>query len=177
MVRVDEEVPPPSTFAFSSLSGLLLYGTLDDDGTGARDTWLLTHPDLRLSAELSVGMGTDTDAARELVEDGMTVEHVVWDRFAAALMAHLRGLLPHGLDSKRPFTALRHSFPEGLDRQTVVFVPGVRGEIQRSAVHPFGLTVERLPNAWRVADVQRQWMMPEWFLDADDELPDTTDPL
>ena len=125
----------------------------------------------RLSAVLTVGLGTDTDAATELVEDGMTVEHGVWDRFAPALMAHLRGLLPHGLDSARPFTALRHSFPEGVDRQTVVFVPGVRGEITRAVVHPFGLTVERHPHAWRVVDVQRRWMMPEWFLDADDELP------
>ncbi len=176
MVRVDEEVPPPSTFAFSWLSGLLLYGTIEDDGSGARDTWLLTHPDLRLSAALAVYMGTDTDGARKLAEDGVTVEPGVWDRYAAGLMAHLRGLLPSGLDSKRPFTALRHSFPEGVDRQTVVFVPGVRGEITRSVVHPFGLTVEPYRRAWRVVDVQRQWMMPEWFLDADDELP-SRDPL
>ena len=95
----------------------------------------------------------------------------MWERLVPGLMAHLRGLLPDGLDSNRPFTALRHSFPEGLDRQTVVFVPAVRGEIPRIAVHSFGLTVERHPRAWRVVDVQRQWMMPEWFLDADAELP------
>jgi len=173
---LDEEVPPPATFAFSWLSGLLLYGTPEDDGHAASDTWLLTHPDLRLSTALIVGMGTDRNAARELVEDGMTIEHLVWDRFAPGLMAHLCGLLPGGLDTTRPFTALRHSFPEGLDRQTVVFVPGVRGEIPRTVVHPFGLTVERHPRAWRVVDVQREWMMPEWFLDADDELPGS-DPL
>jgi len=158
-------------FAFSWLSGLLLYGTADDDGRGAGDTWLLTHPDLRLSAALSAGMDTDTHAAKELVEDGETAEHGAWDRFAPSLVAHLRALLPHGLDNTRPFTALRHSFPEGLDRQTVVFVPGVRGEIPRTVVHPFGLTVQRHPRAWRVVDVQRKWMMPEWFLAADDELP------
>ena len=170
-VPIDDDVPLPSTFAFSWLSGLLLYGTIGDDGSGAGDTWLLTHPDLRLIAALTVGMGTATEAARELVEDGETVERGTWNRFAPALMAHLRGLLPHGLDSSRPFTALRHSFPEGVDRQTVVFVPGVRGEIIRTVVHPFGLTVEPYRRAWRVVDVQRQWMMPEWFLDADDELP------
>jgi hypothetical protein len=31
--------------------------------------------------------------------------------------------------------------------------------------------VQRHPRAWRVVDVQRQWMMPEWFLEADEELP------
>jgi len=29
---MDEAVPPPATFAFSWLSGLLLYGTPNDDG-------------------------------------------------------------------------------------------------------------------------------------------------
>ena len=72
-------------------------------------------------------------------------------------MAHLRGLLPGSLDHSRPFTALRHAFPEGVDRQTVVFVPGVRGEIPRIGTHFFGLTVERHPRAWRVAGVQREW--------------------
>ncbi len=104
---------------------------------------------------------------------GVTIEHRAWGQYAPALMAHLRGLLPHGLDNARPFTALRHSFPEGLDRQTIVFVPGVRGEITRTVVHPFGLTVERHPRAWRVVGVQREWMIPEWFLDVDDEIADT----
>ena len=50
---MDDEVPPPSTFAFSWLSGLLLYGTPNDDGHAAWDTWVLTHPDLRLSTALA----------------------------------------------------------------------------------------------------------------------------
>ncbi len=86
-------------------------------------------------------------------------------------MAHLHGLLPEGLDSGRRFTALKHAFPESLDRQTVVFVAGVRGEIPRIGTHPFGLTVERHSQAWRVVYVQRKWMMAEWFLEADDEMP------
>jgi hypothetical protein len=171
--HVDEDIPAPATFAFSWLSGLLLYGTRDDDGRAAWDTWVLTHPDLRLSTALSAGVGVDEDPARELVEDGASIDHGMWDRFVPGLMSHLLALLPGGLDNTRPFTALRHAFPEGLDRQTVVFVPGVRGEIPRIAVHPFGLTVERHPRAWRVVDVQRKWMMPDWFLDADDELPST----
>ncbi len=114
--------------------------------------------------------------AYELVEVGASSDGGMWERFAPGLMAHLRGLLPDSLDNTRPFTALRHAFPEGLDRQTVVFVPGVRAEIQRLATHPFGLTVERDPRAWRIVDVQRKWMMPEWFLDADDELP-SSNPL
>ncbi len=118
----------------------------------------------------------DEAPARELVEAGASSDAAMWERYAPRLMAHLRGLLPDGLDNSRPFTALRHAFPEGLDRQTVVFVPGVRGEIQRLAAHPFGLTVERDPRAWRIVDVQRKWMMPVWFLDADDELP-SSNPL
>ncbi len=112
--------------------------------------------------------------ARELVEVGTSSDAAMWEHFAPGLMIHLRGLLPDGLDNTRPFTALRHAFPEGLDRQTVVFVPGVRGEIQHAAAHPFGLTVERDPSAWRIVDVQRKWMMPVWFLDADDQLPSNT---
>jgi hypothetical protein len=169
--HVDEAIPPPATFAFSWLSGLLLYGTPGDDGRAAWDTWILTHPDLRLITALSSGVDMDKDPARELVEDGETIDHEMWARFVPGLMRHLRGLLPSSLDSARPFTALRHSFPEGLDRETVVFVAGVRGEIPHIAVHPFGLTVERHPRAWRVVDTQRKWMMPEWFLDADDKLP------
>jgi hypothetical protein len=84
---LDEEVPPPATFAFSWLSGLLLYGTADDDGRGARDTWLLTHPHLRLRAALSAGMGTDTDATRELVEDGV----------ACAVRSHASSCIPSDL--------------------------------------------------------------------------------
>jgi hypothetical protein len=171
VLTIDDEVPPPATFAFSWLSGLLLYGTPADDGHAARDTWLLTHPDLRLKTALCAGMVLDEAPARELVEDGASTDNAMWKRFAARLMAYLRGLLPHGLDNARPFTALRHAFPEGLDRQTVVFVPGVRGEIPSPATHPFGLTVERHRRAWCVVGVQRKWMMPEWFLDADDELP------
>jgi len=173
---LDEEVPPPASFAFSWLSGLLLYGTSDDDGHAAWDTWVLTHPDLRLSTALNAGIGVDEAPARELVEDGATIEHEMWKRLVPGLMAHLHGLLPEGLDHSRPFTALRHAFPEGVDRQTVVFVPGVRGEIPRIGTHFFGLTVERHPRAWRVASVQREWTMPEWFLDADAELPGTDAP-
>jgi hypothetical protein len=173
---MDEEVPPPASFAFGWLSGLLLYGTPDDDGHAAWNTWVLTHPDLRLSTALGAGVRVDEDRASELIEDGASIEHGRWDRFVPGLMAHLRGLLPDGLDNKHPFTALKHAFPEGLDRQTVVFVPGVRGEIPRLATHPFGLTVKHHPGAWRVVGVQRKWMMPEWFLDADDELP-SSDPL
>ena len=176
MLTIENDVPPPASFAFSWLSGLLLYGTPADDGHGASDTWLLTHPDLRLSTALSAGLVMDHSSARELVDAGATMANEMWVRFAPALMALLRGLLPDGLDNARPFTALRHLFPEGVDRQTVVFVPGVRGEIQRLAICPFGLTVERHPRAWRVVGVHCKWMMPEWFLDADDELP-SSDPL
>jgi hypothetical protein len=87
-------------------------------------------------------------------------------------MAHLRELLPEGLDRSYPFTALRHAFPESLDRHTVVFVPGVRGEIPPLRTHPFGLTVERHPRAWRVVSVQPEWEMPQWLADVDAELPE-----
>jgi hypothetical protein len=173
VVPLDEEVPPPATFAFSWLSGLLLYGTPNDDGRAAWDTWVLTHPDLRLSTTLSAGVGADEVPARELVEDGETIEHEMWAQFVPGLMAHLRGLLPEGLDHSRPFTALRHAFPEGVDRQMVVFVPAVRGEIPRTGTPFFGLTVARHPRAWRVVSVEREWTMPEWFLEADAELPGT----
>ncbi len=168
---MEDEVPPPATFAFSWLSGLLLYGTPNDDGRAAWDTWVLTHPDLRLSTALSAGVGVKEAPARELVEDGETIEHEMWARLVPGLMAHLRGLLPDGLDHSRPFTALRHAFPEGVDRQTVVFVPAVRGEIPRIGTPFFGLTVARHPRAWRVVGVRREWTMPEWFLNADSELP------
>ncbi len=176
MLTIDDDVPPPASFAFSWLSGLLLYDTAVDGGHAARNIWLLTHPDLRLKTALCAGMVLDEAPARELVETGASSDAGMWERFAPGLMAHLRGLLPDGLDNSRPFTALRHAFPEGLDRQTVVFVPGVRGEIQRLAAHPFGLTVGRDPRAWRIVDVQRKWIMPAWFLDADDELP-SSNPL
>jgi len=176
VVRLHEEVPPPASFAFSWLSGLLLYGTPDDDGHAAWDTWVLTHPDLRLSTALNAGIGVDNAPARELVDDGVAIDHETWARFVPGLMAHLRGLLPGSLDHSRPFTALRHAFPEGVDRQTVVFVPGVRGEIPRIGTHFFGLTVARHPGGWRVTSVQREWTMPEWFLDADAELPGTDAP-
>jgi hypothetical protein len=78
---MDEEVPPPSTFAFTWLSGLLLYGTPEDDGHAAWDTWVLTHPDLRLTTALNAGVDVDDVPARELVEDGVTIEHEMWDRF------------------------------------------------------------------------------------------------
>jgi hypothetical protein len=71
---------------------------------------------------------------------------------------------------------LRHALPEGLDRQTVVFVPGVRGEIPRIGAHFFGLTVEGRPRAWCVMSVERDWEMPEWFLQADAERPGTNEP-
>jgi hypothetical protein len=176
VVPLDEEVPPPATFAFSWLSGLLLYGTRHDDGNAAWDTWVLTHPELRLSTALNAGIGVDEAPGRKLVEDGATIEDEMWDGFVPGLMAHLRGLLPEGLDNSRPLTAMRHAFPERVARQTVVFVPGVRGEIPRIGTHFFGLTVERQPRAWRVVGVQREWTMPEWFLDADAELPGTTEP-
>jgi len=121
---MDEAVPPPASVAFSWLSGLLLYGTPNDDGRAALDTWVLTHPDLRLSTTLSAGVGVDEVPARELVQDGETIEHEMWARFVPGLMAHLRELLPEGLDHSRPFTAVRHALPEGVDRQTVVIVPG-----------------------------------------------------
>jgi hypothetical protein len=143
VVPMDEDVPPPATFAFSWLSGLLRYGTANDDGRAAWDTWVLTHPDLRLSTTLNAGIDVDERPAQGLVEDGETIEHEMWDRFVPGLMADLRGLLPESLDHSRPFTALRHAFPEGVDRQTVVFVPGVRGEIPRVGTHFFGLTVAR----------------------------------
>src|SRR5271165_6275517 len=168
---MDEAVTAPLTFAFGWLSGLLLYGTPADNGNAARDTWLLTHPDLRLEAALGASMVVDEAPVRDLVEAGISGDGVLRERFGPGLMNHLRGLLPDGLDNSRPFTALRHAFPEGLDRQTVVFVVGVRGEIQPTATPPFGLTVERYPGAWRVVSVQREWITPEWFLDADDELP------
>ncbi len=161
----------PATFAFSWLSGLLRYDTVGDDGHAAVDTWLLTHPDLRLEAAQAAGMAVDQAPGPELVEAGESVDGAAWDRFAPELMAHLRALLPEDLDGGRPFTALKHAFPESLDRQTVVFVAGVRGEIPRIGTHPFGLTVEQHPRAWRVVGVQRRWMMAEWFLEADDEMP------
>jgi hypothetical protein len=173
---MDQAVPPPASVAFSWLSGLLLYGTPNDDGRAALDTWVLTHPDLRLSTTLSAGVGVDEVPARELVQDGETIEHEMWARFVPGLMAHLRELLPEGLDHSRPFTAVRHALPEGVDRQTVVIVPGLRGEIPRIGTQFFGLTVERHPRAWRVVSVQREWTMPEWFLDADAELPGTNEP-
>jgi hypothetical protein len=61
---MDEDVPPPATFAFSWLSGLLLYGTPNDDGRAAWDTWVLTHPDLRQSTVLNAGVGVDEDSAQ-----------------------------------------------------------------------------------------------------------------
>ncbi len=176
MVPMDEEVPPPATFAFSWLSGLLLYGTPNDDGRAAWNTWVLTHPDLRLSTALSAGVGVDEVPARELVEAGETIEHEMWVRFVPGLMAHLRGLQPEGLDQSCPFTALRHALPEGVDRQTVVFVSGGGGEIPPMGTPFFGLTVARHPRAWRVVGVRREWTMPEWFLDADAERPGTNEP-
>jgi hypothetical protein len=167
VVPMDEAVPPPATFAFRWLSGLLLYGTPNDDGHAAWDTWVLTHPDLRLSTALNAGVGVDEVSARELVQDGETIEHEMWARFVPGLMADLRGLLPESLDHSRPFTALRHTFPEGIDRQTVVFVPGVPGEIPPIGTQFFGLTVARHPRAWRVVGVEREWTMPQWFLEAD----------
>ncbi len=161
----------PATFALTWLSGLLRYGTPADDGHAAIDVWLLTHPDLRLEAALGAGMVLDEAPVRELVETGASVDSGVWGRFTPKVMAHLRGLLPDDLDSGRRFTALRHTFPESLDRQTVVFIAGVRHKLPPIGTHPFGLTVARHPRAWRVAHVQREWMVPEWFLDADDELP------
>jgi hypothetical protein len=169
---LDEEAPPPPTFAFSWLSGLLLYGAPTDDGQGAWDTWLLTHPELRLSTTIGAGVSPDAIFARERVEDGADIKREGWDRFAPQLMAELRALLPEGLDPRYPLTALRHSFPESLDRQTVVFVPGVRGEIPPPTTTPFGLTVERHTRTWRVVNVQRKWELPQWFADADAELPD-----
>jgi hypothetical protein len=173
---MDETVPPPSTFAFSWLSGLLRYDTPVDGGHAAIDTWLLTHPDLRLKAALGAGMTLEKSPVRELVEDGVSVDGAIWTHSVGGLMAHMRGLLPDGLTGGRRFTALRHAFPESPDRQTVVFIAGVRGEIPAIGTQPFGLTVVRHPRAWRVVYVQREWMMPEWFLDADDELP-SGDPL
>src|SRR5471032_2807841 len=142
---MDEDAPPPSTFASRWLSALLVYGTRDDDGRAGWDTWILTHPDLRLSTAVNAGVGVDQVAARELVEDGATIQHEMWDRFVPGLMADLRGLLPEDLDLTDPFTALRHALPEGVDRQTVVIVPGVRGKIPRIGTQFFGLIVERHP--------------------------------
>lgn len=173
---MDEGDPPPASFAFSWLSGLLLYGTPNDDGHAAWDTWILTHPELRLATALNVGVKVDDTLERELTEDGAALEHEMWGRFAPALMADLRGLLPDGLDPRYPLTALRHAFPEGLDRQMIVFVPGVRGEIPPPRTAPFGLTVERHPRAWRVLSVRRHWEMPEWFADADAEFPGPHEP-
>jgi len=161
----------PSTFAFTWLSGLLRYGTPADDGHAAIDTWLLTHPDLRLEAALGTGLVMDDVPARELVEAGMSVDGAIWGHSLGGLMDYLNALLPDDVDYSRPFTALKHAFPESLDRQTVVFVPGVRGEIPRIGTHPFGLTVEHRLQAWCVVGVQRKWMMAEWFLEADDQLP------
>jgi hypothetical protein len=175
-IPLDEQVPSPPTFAFNWISGLLLYGTPNDDGHGAWDTWILTHPDLRLATALSVGVDVDDALERELTEDGTALEHEVWDRFAPALMASLRGPLPDGLDPKYPLTALRHTFPEGLDRQMIVFVPGVRGEFPPPPIPPFGLTVERHLRTWRVVSVQREWEMPEWFPDAEAEVPGPHEP-
>lgn len=60
-------------------------------------------------------MTVDEAPTRELVETGESIDGTVWGRFTPELMAHLRGLLPDGLDSRRPFTALKHAFPESLD--------------------------------------------------------------
>ncbi len=45
------------------------------------------------------------------------------------------------------------------------------GELPPIRTDPFGLTVAHHPRAWRVVHVQREWTIPPWFLDADDELP------
>ena len=37
-------------------------------------------------------------------------------------------------------------------------------------------TVARHPRAWREVSVEREWTMPEWFLEADAELPGTNEP-
>jgi len=169
-VPLERTVPSPPTFAFSWLSGLLLYGTPNDDGRAARGTWTLSHPDLRLTAALSGGVGVDEASVAELVKDA-EIGGKTWDRFAPGLVAYLRGLLPDWLDPGYPLTALRHSFPESLDRQMVVLVPGVRGELPPPATAPFGLTVERHRRGWRIVSVQREWEMPEWFAQADAELP------
>jgi len=166
------EAPPPPTFAFTWLSGLLLYGTPSDDGHGAWDTWVLTHPDLRLTTLTNAGLSVDAPLARELVEDGAGRGREQWDSFAPDLVAQLRGLLPDGLHPTSPLTALRRSFPESLDRQTVVFVPGVRAVIPPTPTAPFGLTVERHVRLWRVVSVQREWELPQWFADADAQLPE-----
>jgi len=167
----EEPVSPPPTFAFRWLSGLLLYGTPNDDGHAAWNTWVLTHPDLRLATAIDAGVDIDAGLGQELVEDGASIEHEAWRCSAPALIAQLGSLLPDGLDPRYPLTALRHSFPESLDRQTVVFVRGVRGEIPPPPTATFGLTVERQPRAWRVVSVQREWELPQWFADADAELP------
>jgi len=168
---MERTAPAPPTFAFSWLSGLLLYGTPDDDGQAVRDTWTLSHPDLRRTATLSAGAGVDKASVSELVWDSTGMEGETWDRFLPGLVAYLRGLLPDGLDPRYPLTALRQSFPESLDRQMVVFVPGARGEFPPPPTAPFGLTVERHLSLWRVVSVQREWEMPEWFAQADAEFP------
>jgi hypothetical protein len=91
---VDEGVPPPATFAFSWLSGPLLYRTPSDDGRASWDTWVLTHPDLRLSTALSAGVGVDEVRAREIVQDGETIEHQ--QSFAYARAAPGSGEVSHG---------------------------------------------------------------------------------
>ncbi len=64
----------PATFAFTWLSGLLRYGTPADDGNAAIDTWLLTHPDLRLEAAIGAGMAVEEAPAEKLINAGAIVE-------------------------------------------------------------------------------------------------------
>ena len=92
-VPLERTVPSPPTFAFSWLSGLLLYGTPDDDGHAARGTWTLSHPDLRLTAVLRVGAGVDEASLAELVKDA-GIEGKTWERFAPGLVAYLLGREP-----------------------------------------------------------------------------------
>jgi hypothetical protein len=150
VVPMDEEVPPRATFAFSWLSGLLLYGTPNDDRRAASDTWVLTHPDLRLTTALSAGVGVDEAPARELVQDGETIEHEMWARFVPGLMAHLRGLLPEGLSHSRPYTALRHAFPEGITTRRSCSSPACGAKSHTSGRSSLALRLRAIParGAW-----------------------------
>jgi hypothetical protein len=167
---VDENEEPPSRYAFSWVEGLLLYGTPDDDVNIAWDTWILTHPDLRLkAAQEIIGLSAGIDLADELAADDAAGEHELWDPFAPRMMEFLQALLPDGLKGESALTALDKTIPEGLDRQTVVFVPGRKAPVpiwlRVGESHGFGITVVRHPHGWRVVSVQREWTYPQWMAD------------
>jgi hypothetical protein len=167
-----DEQAPPSRWAFSWLEGLLIYDTALDHGQAAWETWILTHPDLRLkTARDIIGTSAGDDLVQEMAGmDEDPSEHELWEPFIPRMMASLRALLPEGLDRELKYTALDVDIPEGLDRQTVVFVPGDAARVPPwLAVGEslgFGITAERHSPGWRVVGVQREWTYPQWMADA-----------